>query len=49
MIADLIDKYLRKTNTSSGTFKFNGQTLIPYDSSPLYEIGLDDNSEIIVN
>ena len=49
MISELINKYLRKTNTSNGTFKFNGQTLISYDNSPLYEIGLDDNSEIIVN
>ena len=49
MVAELIDEYFKKTNASNGKFTFNGQILSPTDPSSLYEIGLYDNSEIIVN
>ena len=49
MVAELIDEYFKKTNASNGKFTFNGQILSPTDPSSLYEVGLYDNSEIIVN
>ena len=49
MVAELIDEYFKKSNTSEGKFTFNGQILTPMDTSCLFEVGLDDNSEIIVS
>ena len=49
MVAVLIDEYFKKSNTSEGKFTFNGQILTPMDTSCLFEVGLDDNSEIIVS
>ena len=49
MVAELIDKYMKKTNTNKGTFKFCNNILLPTDISTLYEVGLKDNSEIIVS
>ena len=49
MVAELIDKYMKKTNTNKGTFKFCNKILLPTDISSLYEVGLKDNSEIIVS
>ena len=49
MVAELIDKYMKKTNTKEGTFKFCNKILSPTDFSSLYEVGLKDNSEIIVS
>ena len=49
MVAELIDKYMIKTNTNKGTFKFCNKILLPTDISSLYEVGLKDNSEIIVS
>ena len=48
-VAELIDEYFKKSNTSNAKFTFNGQILSPMDTSFLYEVGLDDNSEIIVS
>ena len=49
MVADLINEYMKKTNTNKGTFKFCNKILSPTDISTLYEVGLKDNSEIIVS
>ena len=49
MVAELIDKYMIKTNTNKGTFKFCNKILSPTDVSNLCEVGLKDNSEIIVS
>ena len=48
MVAELINEYFIKTKTNGGIFKFNGQTLSCAETSSLYEVGLKDNSEIIV-
>ena len=48
MVAELIYEYLEKTKTNKGTFYFNSIILPPMDASCLYEVGLCDNSEIIV-
>ena len=47
-VAELINEYYEKTKTVKGTFYFNGTILSPMDTSCLYEVGLCDNSEIIV-
>ena len=49
MVAELINEYLIRTNTKSGNFKFNNRNLSSVDTSSLWEIGLRDNSEIIVS
>ena len=49
MVADLIDEYMRKTKTKNATFKFCNKILSPTDISSLCEVGLKDNSEIIVS
>ena len=49
MVAELINEYLVRTNTKSGNFKFNNRNLSYSDTSLLYEVGLKDNSEIIVS
>ena len=49
MVAELINEYLKKTNTNKGTFKFCNKILSPTDISNLCEVGLKDNSEIIVS
>ena len=49
MVAELINEYLIRTNTKSGNFKFNNRNLSYSDISLLYEVGLKDNSEIIVS
>ena len=49
MVAELINEYLKKTNTNKGTFKFCNKILSPTDVSNLCEVGLKDNSEIIVS
>ena len=49
MVAELIDQYYHKTNTSNGTFKYKSTILSPWDTQTLYEAGLQNNSEIIVN
>ena len=49
MVADLINEYLTKTKTKNATFKFCNKILSPTDISSLYEVGLKDNSEIIVS
>ena len=49
MVAELIDEYYQKTKTRSGTFKYNNEILKDYDTAALYEVGLQNNSEIIVN
>ena len=48
MVAELINEYFVITNTYVGTFKFNELQLSPMDASSLYEVGLKNNSEIIV-
>ena len=48
MVAELINEYYEKTKTEKGTFYFNDTILIQMDTSCLYEVGLCDNSEIIV-
>ena len=50
MVAELIDEYLKKTkaNISTATFKFRGYNLSPTDTCSLYEVGLINDSEIIV-
>ncbi len=49
MVAELINEYFTKTNTSNGTFKFNGNILSVIDTSSLSEVGLKENSEISVS
>ena len=49
MVAELIYEYFKKTNTKEGTFKFCNKILSPTDFSSLCEVGLKDNSEIIVS
>ena len=49
MVAELINEYLVRTNTKSDNFKFNNRNLSYSDISLLYEVGLKDNSEIIVS
>ena len=49
MVADLINEYLTKTKTKNATFKFCNKILSPTDISSVYEVGLKDNSEIIVS
>ena len=49
MVAELINEYFVRTNTENGNFKFNNRNLSPVDTSLLWEIGLRDNSEIIVS
>ena len=48
MVAELINEYFVITNTYVGTFKFNELQLFPMDAASLYEVGLKNNSEIIV-
>ena len=48
MVAELINEYFVITNTYVGTFKFNELQLFPMDATSLYEVGLKNNSEIIV-
>ena len=48
MVAELINEYFVITNTYVGTFKFNELQLSPMDVTSLYEVGLKNNSEIIV-
>ena len=49
MVAELLDSYFKKSGTTNGTFKFNGNTLSPMDTSSLADVGLNNNSEIIVS
>ena len=49
MVAELINEYFVRTNAGSGIFKFNNRNLSPGNTSSLWEIGLKDNSEIIVS
>ena len=49
MVAELINEYFVKSGINSGSFKFNNKTLSPCDTETLYEIGLKNNSEIIVS
>ena len=49
MVAELINEYFVRTNTENGNFKFNNRNLSYSDISFLYEVGLKDNSEIIVS
>ena len=49
MVAELIDEYYHKTNTRSGIFKYKNEILSDMDTEALYEAGLQNNSEIIVN
>ena len=49
MVAELINEYLTKTKTKNATFKFCNKILSPTDISNLCEVGLKDNSEIIVS
>ena len=49
MVAELLNEYFTKSGTTNGTFKFNGNTLSPMDTSSLADIGLNNNSEIIVS
>ena len=49
MVAELINEYFVRTNAVIGIFKFNNRNLSPGDTSSLWEIGLKDNSEIIVS
>ena len=49
MVAELINEYFVRTNTENGNFKFNNRNLSYSDISLLYEVGLKDNSEIIVS
>ena len=49
MVAELINEYFVKSGINSGSFKFNNKTLSPFDTETLYEIGLKNNSEIIVS
>ena len=48
MVAELINEYCEKTKTMKGTFYFNGTILSLMDTNCLYEVGLKNNSEIIV-
>ena len=48
MVAELIYEYCEKIKTEKGTFYFNGTILSLFYTSCLYEVGLCDNSEIIV-
>ena len=49
MVAELINEYFIKTNTSNGIFKFNGNILLVTDTRSLSEVGLKENSEISVS
>ena len=49
MVAELIDKYFKKTNTTTGTFNFNGNNLDPMDCTGLNELGIRDGSQINVS
>ena len=49
MVAELINEYFVRTNAETGIFKFNNRNLSYSDISLLYEVGLKDNSEIIVS
>ena len=49
MVAELINEYFIRTNTTNGSFKFNNNILSSTEISPLYEVGLKDNPEIIVS
>ena len=49
MVAELLNEYFTKSGTTNGTFKFNGNTLSPMDTSTLADVGLNNNSEIIVS
>ena len=49
MVAELIDEFFKRTNTSQGIFIFNGGRLSPTDTWTLAEAGLENNSEIIVS
>ena len=48
MVAELINEYFEKTNEKTGIFNYNNSYLSPMDTSTLDEVGLKDNSEIIV-
>ena len=49
MVAELIDDYFHKTNTTDGNFNFQGTVLTPLDTQSLAEAGLRNGSEIIVS
>ena len=49
MVAELIDKYFHESNTTHGTFKYKNKVLKYCDTDTLYEVGLQNNSKIIVN
>ena len=49
MVAELLNEYFTKSGTTNGTFKFNGNTLSPMDTSSLADAGLNNGSEIIVS
>ena len=48
MVAELINEYFVKTNERTGIFNYNDSYLSPMGTSTLDEVGLKDNSEIIV-
>ena len=48
MVAELINEYFEKTKEKNRTFIFNNEELSPMDASPLYEVGLKNNSVIFV-
>ena len=48
MVAELINEYFEKTNEKTGIFNYNDSYLSSMDTSTLDEVGLKDNSEIIV-
>ena len=48
MDTELINEYFVRTKTKKGTFAFNDIILSPTNYKFLYDVGLDDNSEIIV-
>ena len=49
LVAELLNEYFLKSHTTNGNFKYNGQTLLPNDSSSLAEAGLNNGSVIYVS
>ena len=49
MVADLLNEYFLKSDTTDGKFNFNGNTLLPTDVSSLSQVGLKNGSIINVS
>ena len=48
MVGELINEYFEKTKVKNRTFIFNKEELSPMDTNSLYEVGLKNNSVVLV-